>query len=329
MVLAVELRGTAVYKGHGDVGFAVHGDAGASDGKLIALLGLHIALRGALFQQGVLAAADAGEAGLAPGVGDSLVNSVAAAVFQHKNRARKRLPGAVLLLHRYRGAVIPVGDVVIGVGVGEGRRARRIILAVFVARAEGVTVRTVIIGAAGHMIQRVGVVPAGVAARYFAQIDVIPDRISISVSIYGVFRRLEGQGVLRSARAIGGDRGRAEGLICEISLFVFSPTQKQFKGECRRTGRDISGLRNGLGDVKLRSLHFRAFIRQRRGREQAQHHHEAEQNALKSSHCSRFHVLHLLFVWPFIRAIEGWRPDSPATHHRTQSRRSRPYASPQ
>ena len=103
------------------------------------------------------------------------------------------------------------------------------------------------------MIQRVRVVPAGVAARYFAQIDVIPDRISIYVSIYGVFRRLEGQGVLRGARAVGGDRGRAEPLIYGSSISVLSPTQKQFKGECRRTGRDVSGLRNGLGDVKYRT----------------------------------------------------------------------------
>ena len=152
VVLAVELRSLAVYKGHGDVGFAVHGDAGASDGKLIALIGLHIALRGALFQQGVLAAADAGEAGLAPGVGDSLVNSVAAAVFQHKDRARKRFPGNVHLLHRYRGAVIPVGDEVVGVSVDEVRRGLRLIHAVFVAQSEGVTVRTVITGAAVHMI---------------------------------------------------------------------------------------------------------------------------------------------------------------------------------
>lgn len=59
--------------------------------------------------------------------------------------------------------------------------------------------------------------------------------------------------MLRSARAIGGDRGRAEPLIYGISIFVLYPTQKQFKGECRRTGRDVSGLRNGLGDVKYRT----------------------------------------------------------------------------
>ena len=116
VVGAVQLRRLAVDEGHRGVVLSVHRNAGIADGEGVGLIGGHIALRGAFFQQGVGAVADVRKTHDAAGVGGGRVGLPAPAVRQHEGGTGQGLALGVGRVGRDGG-----GDCgVVGVGVGKG-----------------------------------------------------------------------------------------------------------------------------------------------------------------------------------------------------------------
>mgnify|MGYP000143417315 CR=1 FL=1 len=90
------------------------------------------------------------------------------------------------------------GQLIPGVGVGEGGLLQTIrgVLALVAIQVKGVGVGLVLLGDALHPIQRVGIRPAGGAARPFAQEDGILAEIAVDTPV-----RMANSFTLTSARA--------------------------------------------------------------------------------------------------------------------------------
>ena len=113
----------------------------------------------------------------------------------------------------------------------------------------------VILGDAIHPIQRVGIRPAGGAARPFAQEDgILAEAVRIAVDAFG---DPEGQGVVLGVCAVGGDLRRVEDLIDGVCFAVLIAAFQQFKGKGLLAWGDVAALLHRLGD---RQLHFRCRI---------------------------------------------------------------------